>query len=72
MTPIALATGSWVFLAVIVIFLGVIIYGYFTRTGSGIDETPYGDMDGGSGPEHPSDLAHDRSENPETWSRGTR
>jgi hypothetical protein len=72
MTPIALATGSWVFLAVIVIFLGVIIYGYFTRTGSGIDETPYGDIDGGSGPEHPSDLAHDRSENPETWSRGTR
>ena len=71
MTPIALAGGSWIFLAFLVIFLGAIIYSYFTRTGSGIDETPYGDIDGGSGPERPSDLAHDRSENPGTWSRGT-
>ena len=46
MTPIALAGGSWIFLAFLVLFLGVIIYSYFTRTGSGIDETPYGDIDG--------------------------
>jgi hypothetical protein len=71
MTPVALAGGSWIFLAFVVIFLGAIIYSYFTRTGSGIDETPYGDVDGSSGPERPSDLAHDRSENPGTWSRGT-
>ncbi len=71
MTPLALAAGSWIFLAVIVLFFFAIVYAYFTRTGSGIDETPYGDLDGSSGPEHPSDLAHDRSENPGSWSRGT-
>jgi cbb3-type cytochrome oxidase subunit 3 len=72
MTTIALAAGSWIFLAFLIVFLFVIVYSYFTRTGSAIDETPYGDVDGSSGPERPSDLAHDRSENPETWSRGTR
>jgi hypothetical protein len=71
MTPIALAGGSWIFLAFLILFLGVIIYSYFTRTGSGIDQTPYADEDGSSGPERPSDLAHDRSENPGSWSRGT-
>jgi cbb3-type cytochrome oxidase subunit 3 len=71
MTAFALAAGSWIFLAFLVLFIGVIVYSYFTRTGSGIDEVPYGDLDAGSGPERPSDLAHDRSENPETWSRGT-
>lgn len=70
-TPLALAAGSWIFLAFLVAFFFVIVYSYFTRTGSAIDETPYGDVDGSSGPERPSDLAHDRSENPETWSRGT-
>jgi hypothetical protein len=68
---LALAGGSWVFLAFLVVFFGVIVYSYFTRTGSGIDETPYADLDAASGPERPSDLAHDRAENPETWSRGT-
>jgi len=71
MTTLALAGGSWVFLAFLVVFFFAIVYGYFTRTGSGIDETPYGDVDGGSGPERPSDLAHDRAENPGSWSRGT-
>ena len=72
MTLLALAAGSWIFLAFLVVFGLVIVYAYFTRTGSAIDETPYGDVDGTSGPERPSDLAHDRSENSETWSRGTR
>jgi len=71
MTPIALAAGSWIFLAFLIVFLFVIVYSYFTRTGSAIDETPYGDLDSSSGPERPSDLAHDRSENPSSWSRGT-
>ena len=65
-TPLALAAGSWIFLAFLVVFFFVIVYSYFTRTGSAIDETPYGDVDDSSGPERPSDLAHDRSENPET------
>jgi hypothetical protein len=72
MVPFALAGGSWVLVIFMILFFGVIVYGYFTRTGSGIDQTPYGDVDRGSGPERPSDLAHDRSENPDTWSRGTR
>jgi flagellar basal body-associated protein FliL len=72
MVPFALAGGSWIFLIFLIVFLAAVVYGYFTRTGSGIDQTPYGDIDAGSGPERPSELAHDRSENPETWSRGTR
>jgi hypothetical protein len=72
MVPFALAGGSWIFLIFLIVFLAAVAYGYFTRTGSGIDQTPYGDIDAGSGPERPSELAHDRSENPETWSRGTR
>jgi hypothetical protein len=68
---LALAGGSWVFLVFLILFFGVIVYSYFTRTGSGIDQTPYADLDSASGPERPSDLAHDRSENPETWGRGT-
>jgi hypothetical protein len=68
---LALAGGSWLFLAFLILFFAVIVYGYFTRTGSGIDQTPYADLDSASGPERPSDLAHDSSENPETWGRGT-
>lgn len=47
--PIALAGGSWVFLAFLVVFFLAIVYGYFTRTGG---------VDGGPGPERPSDHAH--------------
>jgi flagellar basal body-associated protein FliL len=72
MVPFALAGGSWIFLIFLIVFLAAVVFGYFTRTGSGIDQTPYGDLNASSGPERPSELAHDRSENPETWSRGTR
>jgi hypothetical protein len=72
MPVFALAGGSWIFVIFLVVFFFVIVYGYFTRIGSGIDETPYADLDGSSGPERPSELGHDRSENPETWGRGTR
>ena len=34
---LALAGGSWVFLVFLILFFGVIVYSYFTRTGSGTD-----------------------------------
>jgi hypothetical protein len=72
MPVLALAGGSWIFLIFLIVFFFVIVYGYFTRVGSAIDETPYADLDASSGPERPSQLGADRSENPETWGRGTR
>ena len=38
--PLALAGGSFVFLGVILMLLVGVIYGFFTRAGSGIDSHP--------------------------------
>ena len=40
--------GSFIFLAFIIIFFFAIAYGYFSRTGSGINPRPYGKLYGGA------------------------
>ena len=40
--------GSLIFLAFMVILFFAVAYGYFTRTGSGINPRPYGKLHGGA------------------------
>jgi hypothetical protein len=67
--PIALAGGSLIFLAFIVVFFLAVAFGYYTVRGSGISQTPYRRADGP--PESPSELAHDITQNVSNWQRGT-
>ena len=39
MTVIA-SSGGWIFIVVILVILAGVVYGFFTRSGSGIDEHP--------------------------------
>jgi hypothetical protein len=57
MALIALAGGSWIFLAFVIIAIGGVVLGYFTYTGSGIDAHPSkGGADGSPGASEPSDA----------------
>jgi hypothetical protein len=73
-TAIALADGSWIFLAFLIIaFLGV-AFGYFTVKGSGITPRSYGKVYGGApGAKEGGDASgRDRYVRMNDWSRGTR
>jgi len=67
--PFALAGGTWIFVGVVVALFFVVVFGYYTRTGSGISQTPYRRPDGP--PESPSELAHDTTQELQNWERGT-
>jgi hypothetical protein len=67
--PFALAGGSWIFVGVVVALFFILVYGYYTRTGSGISQTPYRRPDGP--PESPGELAHDTTQELGNWERGT-
>ena len=70
-----MADGSWIFLAFIIIFFFAIAYGYFSRTGSGINPRPYGKLYSGSpGANCPGEVSgHDpRLASVRDWSRGCR
>src|SRR5947209_6221760 len=67
--PFALAGGSLIFAAFVVVLFFVFVYGYYTRRGSGISQTPYRRPDGP--PESPSELAHDSTQDMRDWTRGT-
>jgi hypothetical protein len=43
MAPIAdtLTPGTWVFIGFVVVFFFVVAYGYYTRSGSGINQHPH-------------------------------
>jgi len=71
-TTIALAGGSWIFLAVVILFLVGNIIALYTRVGSGINQHAYGKIYGGApGAGLDSRLSgHDGREH--NWSRGTR
>lgn len=69
MIALALAGGTWIFVAVVVALFFIIAYGYYTRAGSGISQTPYRRPDGP--PESPSELAHDTTQTLQGWERGT-
>jgi lipoprotein signal peptidase len=72
MTLIALAGGSGIFLAFIIIFFFAVVYGLYTRKGSGINQRAYGKVYGGAPGAHidSSVSGHDGREH--NWSRGTR
>jgi protein-disulfide isomerase len=67
--PFALAGGTWIFVGVIVALFFIFVFGYYTRSGSGISQTPYRRPDGP--PESPSELAHDITQDVQSWQRGT-
>jgi hypothetical protein len=67
--PLALAGGTWIFGAFVVVLFLVLVYGYYTRRGSGISQTPYRRPD--APPESPSELSHDRVSEVRNWQRGT-
>ena len=67
---LTLAGGFWIFAGFVVLWVFVVAYGYYTRRGSGINQHPYADLDHNSGPESPSQLAHDVSQDVKNWDRG--
>jgi Thioredoxin len=67
--PVALAGGTWIFIGVVVALFFVIVFGYYTRSGSGISQRPY--RRPGEPPEAPSELAHDSTTDVRNWERGT-
>jgi hypothetical protein len=71
--PIALALvdGSWIFLGFLVLFLLAISHGYYSRSGSAINQHPYSDPGGDApGAEIPSTIGRDVDRR--DYSRGTR
>jgi hypothetical protein len=67
--------GSLIFLAFLIIAFFAIVFGYFTRTGSGINPRPYGKIYGGApGADTPGEVSgRDPRISPvRDWSRGTR
>jgi Thioredoxin len=69
--PLALtfAGGSLIFAGFVVVLFLVLVFGYYTRRGSGISQTPYRRPD--APPESPSELSHDTSQELGNWQRGT-
>jgi hypothetical protein len=67
-----LADGSFIFLAVILVWLMSIIYGLYTVRGSGINQRSYSQRYGDApGAKIPSVLSHDESA-ATRYTRGTR
>jgi len=63
--------GMWMFLAFLVLFFFAICHGYYTRTGSGINQHPYNGTSGDApGAEIPSTIGRDIDRR--DYSRGTR
>jgi len=64
--------GSFIFLAFIVVFFFAVVYGLYTRAGSGINQhpyrNPYGDAPGAA---RKSSLSHDERASI-NFARGTR
>lgn len=54
--PIA-AGGSLIFLAVIIVFFFAIVFGFYTRRGSGINQRPSDGLDGAPGAEGQSETS---------------
>jgi hypothetical protein len=62
--------GGLIFAGFLVVFFFAFAYGYYTRMGSAINQHPYADLDHNSGPEKPSELAHDLTQDVRNWDRG--
>jgi hypothetical protein len=72
MAVAALAGGSGIFLAVVVLTLLGAIYGIYTLRGSGIATHPYGKVYGGAPGAHGPGSASGHDGRAHDWSRGTR
>ena len=67
----ALAGGSWVFLAFVVLLFLAVSHGYYSRSGSAINQRPYNNAGGDApGAEIPSTIGRDVARR--DYSRGTR
>jgi hypothetical protein len=74
MITLALAGGSGIFGAFLVVFFFAVVYALFTRTGSGIEERPYFNRYGGApGAQGAGTVSgHDDLVTVRNWSRGAR
>jgi hypothetical protein len=67
----ALAGGSWVFLGFVVLLFFAVSHGYYSRSGSAINQRPYNNAGGDApGAEIPSTIGRDVARR--DYSRGTR
>jgi hypothetical protein len=55
--PVALAEGSWILLLVMLLILAGVSYGFYTRTGSGIEEHPLDSREEAPGAEGRSEVS---------------
>lgn len=68
---VAFAHGSWVFLTFLVLLFFAISHGYYSRSGSAINQRPYSDPGGDApGAKIPSTIGRDIDRR--DFSRGTR
>jgi hypothetical protein len=68
---IILAGGTWVFLGFVLVLFFAVAHGYYSRTGSAINQHPYHDAHGDApGAAVPSTLGRDVERR--DYSRGTR
>jgi hypothetical protein len=74
--PIALSGGAWWFLGFLIVAFFGIVFGYYTRKGSGINQRPYGNVYSAdtAAKNSPSEISGRDKGAPEArnWSRGTR
>ncbi len=57
MLPIALAEGTWIVMLVFLLALAGVIYGFYTREGSGISSHPHDAPTDAPGAQGPSDAS---------------
>jgi hypothetical protein len=67
---LTLVGGTWIIVSFMVLGFFVLAFSAYTRAGSAINQHPYGDLDHNSGPETPSELAHDTTQDTTNWQRG--
>ncbi len=62
--PVALAGGSWIFLAFLIVFFLAIVWGYYTKSGGDIGDRPWSNRgDGAAGATSPSARGKDVLQN---------
>jgi hypothetical protein len=72
-TYLAVASGGWILVVVILLILAGLIYGFYTRSGSGIAEHPIDSREEAAGAEGPSEVSgKDEGEGSALDTHGTR
>jgi hypothetical protein len=71
--PVAVSSQGWVLVVVVVVILAGLVYGFYTRSGSGISEHPLGVSDEAPGAEGRSEVSgKDEGEGSTFDTHGTR